>query len=72
MRTLSTFFKLKSRSFNLTAKKKRRNFIKLMKFVSEFCAKSDNTDTHLSSLITFIVRENLKVPSANPNTQLYT
>lgn len=43
-----------------------------MKFVSEFCAKSDNTDTHLSSLITFIVRENLQVPSAYPNTQLYT
>lgn len=41
-----------------------------MKFVSEFCAKSDNTDTHLSSLITFIVRENLQVPSAYPNTQL--
>lgn len=43
-----------------------------MKFVSEFCAKSDNIDTHLSSLITFIVRENLQVPSAYPkHTVIY-
>lgn len=42
-----------------------------MKFVSEICAKSDNSDTHLSSLITFIVREILQVSSPYPNTQLY-